>query len=124
MYLFENSVLQRELLLNLRRKRAFLLLLGYLGVLGMVVYFAWPQVKQVDLMNPVASQPLVNLFFAAQFLLVSLLPPRPRRRWTHGAPLISTTRPSPPRRRRFTTASPSRAARGFPGCRTSTAASS
>lgn len=75
MYLFENSVLQRELLLNLRRKRAFLLLLGYLAVLGLVVYFAWPQTERVDLTNPQASQRLVNLFFAWQFLLVSLLAP-------------------------------------------------
>ncbi|MBX3411079.1 MAG: ABC transporter permease subunit [Pirellulales bacterium] len=75
MYLRENSVLQRELLLNLRRKRAFLLLLGYLAVLGAVVYVAWPQEKQIDLMTSAASQPLVNLFFAAQFLLVSLLAP-------------------------------------------------
>lgn len=75
MYLLENSVLQRELLLNLRRKRAFLLLLGYLAVLGFVVYFAWPQAERVDLVQAQASQRLVNLFFAWQFLLVSLLAP-------------------------------------------------
>ena len=37
MYLVENPVLQRELLVNLRMGRAFFLLLFYLGMLGVVV---------------------------------------------------------------------------------------
>ena len=37
MYLLENPVLQRELLINLRMARAFVLLLAYLGILGLVV---------------------------------------------------------------------------------------
>ena len=38
MYLRENPVLQRELLVNLRMPRAFLWLLIYQGLLGMLVY--------------------------------------------------------------------------------------
>ena len=38
MFLVENPVLQRELLVNLRMTRAFVLLLAYIAVLGLVVY--------------------------------------------------------------------------------------
>ena len=41
MYLFENPVLQRELLVNLRMTRAFVLLLFYLGLLA-TGRVAWP----------------------------------------------------------------------------------
>ena len=37
MYLLENPVLQRELLVNLRMTRAFVLLFVYIAVLGAVV---------------------------------------------------------------------------------------
>ena len=43
MYLIENPVLQRELLVNLRTSRSFILLLLYQAILAAVVYFAWPQ---------------------------------------------------------------------------------
>ena len=43
MYLLENPVLQRELLVNLRTPRAFVLLFLYQALLGGVVYLAWPQ---------------------------------------------------------------------------------
>ena len=76
MYLLENPVLQRELLVNLRMTRAFVLLFVYLGLLGVVVFFAWPQEKQLDLtVNPEASRRLVNLFFLGQYLLASLMAP-------------------------------------------------
>ncbi|MGD9646639.1 MAG: ABC transporter permease [Pirellulales bacterium] len=75
MYLLENPVLQRELLLNLRMKRAFLLMFAYLAALGCVVYLAWPRQERVDLLNPVASQRLINLFFLGQYLLASLMAP-------------------------------------------------
>jgi ABC-type transport system involved in multi-copper enzyme maturation permease subunit len=76
MYLFENPVLQRELLVNLRMTRAFVLLLFYLGVLGMVVFLAWPEEQQLDLTsNPEASRRLVNLVFLGQYLLASLMAP-------------------------------------------------
>src|SRR5262245_19209302 len=76
MYLADNPVLQRELLVNLRMTRAFALLLFYLAVLGAVVFLAWPQERQLDLTtNPAASRRLVNLVFLGQYLLASLLAP-------------------------------------------------
>jgi ABC-type transport system involved in multi-copper enzyme maturation permease subunit len=76
MYLFDNPVLQRELLVNLRMTRAFVLLLFYLAILGVVVLLAWPQERQLDLTtNPAASRRLVNLVFLGQYLLASLLAP-------------------------------------------------
>jgi ABC-type transport system involved in multi-copper enzyme maturation permease subunit len=76
MYLLENPVLQRELLVNLRMPRAFVLLFFYVGLLGMVVYIAWPQQRELDLTtNPEAAKRLVNLFFLGQYLLASLMAP-------------------------------------------------
>jgi ABC-type transport system involved in multi-copper enzyme maturation permease subunit len=76
MYLFENPVLQRELLVNLRMSRAFVLLALYLALLGGVVYLAWPQDVTLDLTrNPEAARRLVNLFFLGQYLLASLMAP-------------------------------------------------
>ena len=67
MYILENPVLQRELLVNLRMTRAFVLLFCYLAVLGGVVYLAWPQERQLDLTtNPESSKRLVNLLFLGQ----------------------------------------------------------
>ncbi|MBL9124275.1 MAG: ABC transporter permease subunit [Planctomycetaceae bacterium] len=74
-YLRENPVLQRELLVNLRTVRAFVLLFGYLALLGSVVYLAWPSEQRVDLTNPEASKRLVNMFFLGQYVLASLLAP-------------------------------------------------
>jgi len=76
MYLLENPVLQRELLVNLRMRRAFVLLFAYNALLGLVVYVAWPQQEVMDLTtNPEASKRLVNLFFLGQYLLASLMAP-------------------------------------------------
>lgn len=76
MYLFENPVLQRELLVNLRMRRAFVLLAVYLTLLGGVVYLAWPQTGTLDLTrNPQEAQTLVNLFFLGQYLLASFMAP-------------------------------------------------
>ena len=75
MYVLENPVLQRELLVNLRMTRSFVLLLFYLSLLATVVYLAWPQERQIDMTNPEASKRLVNLFFAGQYLLASLMAP-------------------------------------------------
>lgn len=76
MYLRENPVLQRELLVNLRMTRAFLLLFVYLALLGGVVYLAWPQDQTLDLTrNPEEAKRLVNLFFLGQYLLASLMTP-------------------------------------------------
>ncbi|MGE0609600.1 MAG: ABC transporter permease [Pirellulales bacterium] len=75
MYLLENPVLQRELLVNLRMTRAFVLLFGYNALLGALVYYAWPQAQQIDISNPEASKRLVNLFFLGQYLISSLMAP-------------------------------------------------
>ncbi len=76
MYILENPVLQRELLVNLRMTRAFVLLFLYLAALGGVVYIAWPQERQLDLTsNPEAAKRLVNLFFLGQYVLASLMAP-------------------------------------------------
>ena len=76
MYLVENPVLQRELLVNLRMGRAFLLLLLYQSLLGAVVYFAWPQDQRLDLtQNPEDARNLVDLFFLGQYILASLMAP-------------------------------------------------
>jgi ABC-type transport system involved in multi-copper enzyme maturation permease subunit len=75
MFLRENPVLQRELLINLRMKRAFVLLFCYIGLLGAMVYYAWPQDEKIDMTNPQASIRLVNLFFLGQYILASLMAP-------------------------------------------------
>ena len=75
MYLIENPVLQRELLVNLRMTRAFALLLLYQVLLAAVVYFAWPQETRVDPTHHQAARQLVDLFFVGQYLLASLMAP-------------------------------------------------
>jgi ABC-type transport system involved in multi-copper enzyme maturation permease subunit len=76
MYLLENPVLQRELVVNLRTLRAFALLFLYNALLGLVVVLAWPRDRQLDLTsNPQAAKDLVNLFFLGQYVLASLMAP-------------------------------------------------
>jgi len=76
MYFLDNPVLQRELLVNLRMRRAFVLLFVYVGLLGTVVYVAWPQESTLDLTeNPEAAKRLVNMFFLGQYMLMSLMAP-------------------------------------------------
>lgn len=76
MYLIDNPVLQRELLVNLRMHRAFVLLFFYVALLGVVVYFAWPSHQRLDLTStPQEAIRLVNLFFLGQYVLMSLLAP-------------------------------------------------
>lgn len=73
---FENPVLQRELLVNLRMNRAFLLLLLYQVLLAAVVYLAWPQDNvRLDLSEGSNSSQLIDLFFLGQFVLASLMTP-------------------------------------------------
>jgi ABC-type transport system involved in multi-copper enzyme maturation permease subunit len=74
MYLFENPVLQRELLVNLRMKRAFVLMFFYQLALATVVYFAWPQQTRLDA-NSDQARAIVNMFFLGQYLLASLMAP-------------------------------------------------
>src|SRR6188474_1084059 len=79
MFVLENPVLQRELLVNLRMARAFILLLLYQALLGAVVYFAWPQDERVDMTaNSAAAQKtrnLVDMFFLGQYILASMMAP-------------------------------------------------
>ncbi|NQU19803.1 MAG: ABC transporter permease subunit [Candidatus Nealsonbacteria bacterium] len=75
MYLLENPVLQRELLVNLRMIRAFVLLFAYVGLLGLVVWVAWPAQQRLDLTTSEEAQSLVNLFFLGQYVLMSLMAP-------------------------------------------------
>ena len=49
MLLRENPVLQRELLVNLRMHRAFILLFACVALLAAVVMVAWPSDKTIDM---------------------------------------------------------------------------
>ena len=79
MYVLENPVLQRELLVNLRMARGFVLLFLYQALLGAVVYFAWPQDTRLDLTNNSENvrktRELVDLFFVGQYVLASMMVP-------------------------------------------------
>ena len=74
MYVLENPVLQRELLVNLRMTRAFMLLLLYQALLAAVVYFAWPTETRLAA-NSETARGLVNMFFLGQYILASLMAP-------------------------------------------------
>jgi len=78
-YVLENPVMQRELLVNLRMVRAFVLLLCYQALLAAVVYFAWPQETRLDLTTGSNSSQqtrrLVDLFFIGQYVLASMMAP-------------------------------------------------
>jgi len=76
MYVFENPVLQRELLVNLRMPRGFVLLFLYQALLATLVYFAWPQDTRLDLTEDSQSaRQLVDMFFLGQYLLASMMAP-------------------------------------------------
>lgn len=86
MFLYENPVLQRELLCNLRMARGFVLLLVYQLVLALVVYCAWPQDARIDLTqradaatveNRALNQArrLADIFFLGQYLLACMMAP-------------------------------------------------
>lgn len=76
MFLRDNPVLTRELLVTLRSPRAFVLQLLYVSVLGALVYFYWPAgedgTRQV---SPGVARRLFDIFFLGQFFLVSLMAP-------------------------------------------------
>lgn len=75
MLLFENPVLQNELIANLRMKRTFVLLFAYVALLGLLVVAAWPADQRIDMSNSDAAKPLVNLLFLGQYMLMSLMAP-------------------------------------------------
>jgi hypothetical protein len=55
MYFRDNPVLQRELVVNLRMTRGFLLLFAYVALLGLLVYAAWPADQTLDLVSSSAN---------------------------------------------------------------------
>ncbi len=76
MYLLENPVLQRELLVNLRMARGFVLMLVYQAMLAAIVYLAWPQGQRLDLSQVSEdARNLVDMFFLGQYVLASLMAP-------------------------------------------------
>ena len=76
MYFTENPVLQRELLVNLRTGRAFVLLAAYQILLAAVVLLAWPSDARLDLTtSPPSARRLVDLFFLGQYVIASLMAP-------------------------------------------------
>ncbi len=101
MYLLENPVLQRELVVNLRTKRSFVLLALYQILLASLVYFAWPRETRLQA-NATEAQGLVNMFFLGQYLLASLMSPSfaagtitgEKERRTYETLLASPLRPS------------------------------
>ncbi len=71
-----NPVLQRELIFNLRKHRAFVLLLLYQIALAALILSAYPRVERLDLSLPSAdAKRLADYFFLGQFALVSLMVP-------------------------------------------------
>lgn len=71
-----NPVLQRELLVNLRTNRSFILLLVYQLVLAAVTLVAWPSDERLNLsQDPPSARRLVDLFFLGQYVIASLMAP-------------------------------------------------
>ncbi|MDA7951187.1 MAG: ABC transporter permease [Pirellulaceae bacterium] len=76
MYFVSNPVLQRELLVNLRTMRSFMLFAIYQILILLIIYLAWPSNQQVDMIaSTAASNRLVDLFFMAQYVLIALMTP-------------------------------------------------
>src|SRR5436309_2767523 len=76
MILRDNPVLTRELLVNLRSPRAFLLQFSYVVFLGAVVYFYWPaETEGARQVGSGVARRLFELFFLGQFFMVALLAP-------------------------------------------------
>ena len=76
MFFRNNPVLIRELLVNLRATRSFVLLFIYVLFLGVVVYFYWPAGHGASLqVGSGVARRLFDLIFLGQFCLVALLAP-------------------------------------------------
>ena len=77
MFLRDNPVLIRELLVNLRAPRAFVLLFVYVIFLSAVVYFYWPSSSDAAArqVSSGTAQRLFELFFLGQFFMVALVAP-------------------------------------------------
>src|SRR4051795_4493913 len=76
MFLYDNPVLTRELLVTLRSSRSFILQFCYVLALGALVFFYWPAgedgARQV---SPGVARRLFDIFFLGQFFLVALMAP-------------------------------------------------
>ena len=75
MLLRDNPVLNRELLVNLRAPRAFVILFLYVVFLAVVVYFYWPGGGANEQVSAGVARRLFELFFLGQFFLVALVAP-------------------------------------------------
>jgi ABC-type transport system involved in multi-copper enzyme maturation permease subunit len=75
MILRDNPVLIRELLVNLRSNRAFVLQLLYVSLLGTLVYSYWPAEGGGRQVSSAMARRLFEMFFLGQFFLVALLAP-------------------------------------------------
>lgn len=76
MFLRDNPVLIRELLVNMRSNRAFVLQFLYVVFLGVLVYFDWPRGESATLRDSAGvARQLFDLFFLGQFFLVALVAP-------------------------------------------------
>ncbi|QGJ69075.1 Permease component of an ABC-transporter [Planctomycetales bacterium 10988] len=75
MAFWENPVLQRELLSNLRESKAFILLFLYVGIAATILFFAWPNTLTVNLVETQPSRRLFDLYVVGQFILISLITP-------------------------------------------------
>lgn len=76
MFFRDNPVLMRELMVNLRSPRAFLLQLAYVAFLAAVVYFYWPTgAEGAQQVEAGMAQRLFELFFLGQFFMVALVAP-------------------------------------------------
>lgn len=76
MIVFENPVMQRELITNLRTHRSFALMLVYQLALAAVVLIAYPRETRIDLADESsAARRLVDFFFVGQYVLASLMAP-------------------------------------------------
>ncbi len=72
----DNPVLIRELMVNLRSHKAFVLQFLYVTFLGAVVYFRWPAGAEAgQQVSAGLARRLFDLFFLGQFFLVSLVAP-------------------------------------------------
>lgn len=76
MIVFDNPVMQRELITNLRTHRSFALMMVYQVALAAVVLIAYPQDTRIDLAGESsAARRLIDFFFVGQYVLASLMAP-------------------------------------------------
>ncbi|MDR3633839.1 MAG: ABC transporter permease subunit [Isosphaeraceae bacterium] len=76
MFFRDNPVLTRELLVNLRSNRAFILQFVYVLFLAVAVYFYWPSGSEgARQVGSGTARRLFELFFLGQFFMVALVAP-------------------------------------------------